>query len=242
MRADHAGHVAFLARGAVVGRTPMSAAPALTPLRTTPQNPSWAWPWVTISILISLRLTSAPSGRSGAGSPELVAVLPQRDDDRRCPPARRGISNFHARFLLHGTIGSTMLDRANTGCAVFPSPTRCSPFDRSPVGRTPVRWTRGHLLSADRPRSHRSLGSPRDGSVGGRGEIGSPTASAMRRAWPRRCGHGLGSSPRRREETQRARPNRRPRISLGSWARPGRPVEERPVRRSASASSGRAPH
>src|SRR5919112_2147180 len=39
----------------------MSAAPALTPFRTTPQNPSWAWPWVTISILMSERLTSAPS-------------------------------------------------------------------------------------------------------------------------------------------------------------------------------------
>src|SRR5918994_2064835 len=51
----------------------MSAPPALTPLRTTPQNPSWAWPCVTISILISLRLTSAPS-RPPAAAPLPVGV------------------------------------------------------------------------------------------------------------------------------------------------------------------------
>src|SRR5688572_14489186 len=51
----------------------MSAAPAFTPFRTTPQNPSWAWPWVTYSIVTSLRLTSAPS-RPPAAAPLPVGV------------------------------------------------------------------------------------------------------------------------------------------------------------------------
>src|SRR4029079_9655062 len=54
----------------------MSAAPALTPLRTTPQKPSIAWPWVTTSILMSLFFTRAPSSPAPAAPlPEGVAAL-----------------------------------------------------------------------------------------------------------------------------------------------------------------------
>src|SRR6187551_1619406 len=54
----------------------MSAAPALTPLRTTPQKPSIAWPWVTTSILMSFFWTSAPSSPAPAAPlPDGVAAL-----------------------------------------------------------------------------------------------------------------------------------------------------------------------
>src|SRR5690349_15276629 len=154
----------------------MSAAPALTPLRTTPQKPSWACPWVTISILMSLRLTSAPSGPfapppDAAGVPVLQAPM------KSAAPASATNALFR-RFMLVLLLRSAAAPRRG------PDPVHR--WSADPERRVPYAATSAAMDTSFRPAAPfrpgpapLSRGSPRVARGGARGEIGRPL---------RRCG------------------------------------------------------
>src|SRR6188768_155 len=150
----------------------MSAAPALTPLRTTPQKPSIAWPWVTTSILMSLFFTSAPSSPAPAAPlPDGVAAL-QAPSTTIAPTSR--IVVFR-RFIL---CLSSRIDRAparptsvrivrDVSLPGFPGP----PVEHGIPFPSRDRAT---SFQQDRRAPPVSLGSPRVAPVGARGASGSP--------------------------------------------------------------------
>src|SRR6478735_1530979 len=149
----------------------MSAAPALTPLRTTPQKPSIAWPWVTTSILMSFFWTSAPSRAPAAPLPDGVAAL--HAPSTTIAPTSRIV--VFRRFIL------SLLTVRSRACASPERPDR----PRRLVARFP--WTppvehgipipsrdRATSFQQDRRAPLVSLGSRRVAPVGAHGASGSP--------------------------------------------------------------------
>src|SRR6478752_4562493 len=142
----------------------MSAAPALTPLRTTPQKPSIAWPWVTTSILMSFFWTSAPSRAPAAPLPDGVAAL--HAPSTTIAPTSRIV--VFRRFILSL---SSQFDRAparppsvrivrDVSLPGSPGPLRSNTGSRSRRATVPPPFSRtaGSLLSAwDLVESHRSV-------------------------------------------------------------------------------------
>ena len=175
--------------------TPMSAAPALTPLRTTPQKPSIAWPWVTTSILMSLFGTSAPSSAApAAATARRRRRVTCSEHDHRAHEQDRLVFR---RFIL---CLSSRIDRAPA------RPTSVADRPRRLVARFP--WTppvehgipipsrdRATSFQQDRRVPPVSLGSPRVAPVGAHGASGSPPLRCAARRHHR--GPCTGSGPPR---------------------------------------------
>src|SRR5258705_7555165 len=144
----------------------MSAAPALTPLRTTPQKPSIAWPWVTTSILMSFFWTSAPSSVPPVPAPLPDGVAALHAPSTTIAPTSR--TAVFRRFILSV---SSHIDRAPARPRAswivhdvsLPGPPDPSGRTRDPVSRRatvppPFNRTAGPLPSAwDLLESHRSV-------------------------------------------------------------------------------------
>src|SRR6478752_3325143 len=142
----------------------MSAAPALTPLRTTPQKPSMAWPWVTTSILMSFFWTSAPSRAPAAPLPDGVAAL--HAPSTTIAPTSRIV--VFRRFILFSLLtyrsracaSHERPDRPRRLVARFPWTLRSNTGSRSRRATVPPPFSRtaGPLPSAwDLLESHRSV-------------------------------------------------------------------------------------